>query len=74
VIIDLFCEYQRVEMSYKIMCFGEYVSNDACDVLCAEVPSYLLAMFRHLRSGLCTFNLQVSRASEDEGTRLKESG
>jgi len=74
VIIELFCEYQCAEMSYKIMCFGEYDSTDACDVLCAEAPSYLLAMFRHLRSGLYTFNLQVSRASEDEGTRLKESG
>jgi hypothetical protein len=56
------------------MCFGEYDSSDACDVVCAEVPSYLLAMFRHLRSVLYTFNLQVSRASEDERTRLKESG
>jgi len=61
VIIELFCQYQCAEMSCKIMCFGEYVSNDACDVLCAEVPPYLLAMFLHLRSGLYTFNLQVPR-------------
>lgn len=47
------------------MCFGEYDSTDACEVLCAQVPSYLLAMLQHLRSGLYTFNLQVSRAAED---------
>ena len=48
------------------MCFGEYDRIDTRDVLCTEVPTYLLAMFLHLRSGLYVFNLQVFRASENE--------